>query len=171
MCRKADFWTNMQSGLKAESFLWIWGFRITLRLPYRCHAQIYKSPWCLMSQLRFCLICFIHLGSHWFVPAALDACQRSFITIRAHQKNADILGMVAGIDGTQLPIPPGTKIVLACKSRGGGVSLLCPVSPLFPSFLGPKSKKVLSPLLVLPLNIPNPYFPRSRHWYKELASV
>ena len=62
------------------------------------------------------------------MPAALDSCQRSFITIRAHQKNADILGMVAGIDGTQPPVPPGTKIVLACKSRGGGVSLLCPVS-------------------------------------------
>ena len=140
-----------------------------LDFPYRCHMQIYKSPWCLMSQLRFCLICFIHLGSHWFMPAALDACQRSFITIRAHQKNADILGMVAGIDGTQLPIPPGTKIVLACKSRGGGVWVQC--HHWSQAFWDPDLKKVLSPLLVLLLNIPNPYFPCSQNWYKELASV
>ena len=120
MCWRADFWTNMQSGPKAESFLWSEDSESLLDFPYRCHTQIYKSPSCLMSQLRFCLICFIHVWSHWFMPAALDACQKSFIIIRAHQKNADISGMVVGIDGTQLPIPPGTKIVLVCKSRAGG---------------------------------------------------
>lgn len=171
MCWRADFWTNMQSGPKAESFLWSEDSESLLDFPYRCHTQIYKSPSCLMSQLRFCLICFIHVWSHWFMPAALDACQRSFIIIRAHQKNADISGMVVGIDSTQLPIPPGTKIVLVCKSRAGGVSLLCPVSHWSQAFQGPDLIKCLSPLLVLPVNIPNLYFSCSRNWYKELASV